>query len=434
MNRTLSAMKARKAQISVAILLVVLSLLLSACAHAQALSPVVPSFPPLPEKTGLRVAVASDLHFNPDFRPDGDEPLQAMYSLELADALLWDVKRQGADLLLLTGDLCNGGKSHRHEGLIEKLRTAEDNGLPIYVVPGNHDLAPISQTDFASLYDDFGYGEAYSRDPASLSYCVVRDGLMFLMMDTAGYSTGAIDLPGAPGSDSEGPFFSESTLLWAQEMLRRAEELNLHVLAAGHYNLLPEISRDPAGTGYYLENGERFSSLLCASHVPLYLSGHMHMRAVYQQDGLTELLTEYLLAYPTAYSLLDLTGAGITYTPRRIDVNAWAAETGQTDARLLDFAHWQQDGQWQYSVENVDYMAKKNPLNRREKEQAVEFFYRVMDAYWRGELVNEREILLSHPGCAPFFRCAEGYAYGWWLRDLIDTATHLVKGFTIPWT
>ena len=31
------------------VLLVVLSLLLSACGHAQALSPAIPSFPPLPE-------------------------------------------------------------------------------------------------------------------------------------------------------------------------------------------------------------------------------------------------------------------------------------------------------------------------------------------------------------------------------------------------
>ena len=416
------------------VLLVVLSLLLSACGHAQALSPAVPSFPPLPEKTGLRIAVASDLHFNPDYRPDGtDEPVQAVYSLELADALLWDAKCQDADFILLTGDLCNGGKPHRHEGLTEKLCAAEENGLPVYVVPGNHDLAPIKQTDFAAFYADFGYDEAYSRDPASLSYCIVRDGLMLLMMDTAGYSTGAIDLPGAPGYDAENPFFTESTLRWAEEMLRKASEQKLRVLAAGHYNLLPEISSDPASTGYYLENGSRFAALLRAYHVPLYLSGHMHMRAVYQKDGLTELMTEYLLAYPTAYSVLDITEDAITYTPRRVDMNAWAAESGQTDQRLLNFAQWQQDGLWQYSVENVDYMAKKNPLSARERSQAVEFFYRVMDAFWRGELANERESLVTLPGYASFFRCAEGYAYGWWLSELIDTTTPLVKGFTIPW-
>ena len=399
----------------------------------MAFSPAVPSFPPLPEKNGLRIAVATDLHYNPDFRPDGDEPLQAMYSLELADALLWDAKRQGADFILLTGDLCNGGKPHRHEGLTEKLRAAEEDGLPVYVVPGNHDLAPIKQTDFAAFYADFGYDEAYSRDPASLSYCIVRDGLMLLMMDTAGYSTGAIDLPGAAASISENPFFTDSTLRWAENMLQRAQEQNLHVLAAGHYNLLPEISRDPASTGYFLENGDRFASLLRAFRVPLYLSGHMHIRAVYQQDGLTELLTEYLLAYPTAYSVLDVTDTDITYTPRRIDVDDWAAESGQTDTRLLNFAQWQQDGLWQYSVENIDYMSSKNPLNASEKIQAAEFFYGVMDAFWQGKLYEERETLVTLPGYNPFFRCAEGYAYGWWLKDLIDTISPLAEGFSITW-
>ena len=426
-------MKLKRNCLIASVLLSFFALLFSACDSAQALSPAVPSFPPLPEKTGLRIAVASDLHFNPDHRPEGDEPLQAAYSLELVDALLWDAKRQGADLLLLTGDLCNGGKPHRHEGLIEKLRAAEKEGLPIYVVPGNHDLAPIKQTDFAALYADFGFKEAYSRDSASLSYCVVRDGLMLLMMDTAGYSTGAIDLPDTPGPSSENPFFSEVTLRWAEEMLQKASEENLHALAAGHYNLLPEISRDPTSNGYYLENGERFAALLRRYHVPLYLSGHMHIRAVYQEEGLTELLTEYLLAYPTAYSVLDVTDAGIAYTPRRIDVDAWAAATGQTDARLLNFAQWQQNGLWQYSVDNVDYMSSRNPLSAKEKEQAVEFFYRVMDAYWRGELADERESLVTLPGYAPFFRCAEGYAYGWWLKDLIDTATPLVKGFSVSW-
>ena len=419
-----------------AALIAVLAFLLSACssfASAQTAPSAVPSFPPLPASSGLRIAVASDLHFNPDFRPEGDEPLQATYSLELADALLWDVRRQGADFLLLTGDLCNGGKPYKHEELIKKLRAAQEDGLPVYVVPGNHDLAPITQTDFAALYADFGYAEAISRDPASLSYCVVRDGLMLLMMDTAGYSVGAIDLPGAPGSSSENPFFAESTLRWAEEMLREAAEQGLHVLAAGHYNLLPEISNDPAGTGYYLENGDRFAALLRAFHVPLYLSGHMHMRAVYQQDGLTELLTEYLLAYPTACSVLDITGDGIVYTPRRIDVDAWAAETGQTDSRLLHFAQWQQDGLWKYAVENVEYMAKKNPLSRKEKALAAEFFYRVMDAYWQGRLAEERKDLTALPGCEPFFRCSEGYAYGWWLKDLIETASPLVKGFTLAW-
>ena len=209
------------------------------------------------EASTLRIAVASDLHLDPD-NTDKSQGSEVAYNMELVDALLWDAKQQGAGMLLLTGDLVNGGKAQRHEALAEKLQKAEQEGLPVYVLPGNHDRAPIGQTEFAAYYEDFGYAEACSRDPGSLSYCVIRDGVMLLMMDTAGYSAGAIDLPGAAARSSNDPFFSEQTLQWAEDCLQDGLEKGLLVLAAGHYNLLPEISRQP-GSGYCIENGDRFT-------------------------------------------------------------------------------------------------------------------------------------------------------------------------------
>jgi hypothetical protein len=83
--------------------LLCLTQLLTACAAHAA----VPAFAPLPEAKGLRIAVGSDLHLNPDSRP-GKAPAQAEFNLELCDALLWDAKQQGARFILLTGDLVNG--------------------------------------------------------------------------------------------------------------------------------------------------------------------------------------------------------------------------------------------------------------------------------------------------------------------------------------
>ena len=54
-----------------------------------------------------------------------------------------------------------------------------------------------------------------------------------------------------------------------------------------------------------------------------------------------------------------------------------------------------------------------------------------MDSYWQGTLHDRRETAEAMPGCEPFFRCAEGYAYGWWLRELLDTAAPELQGFTI---
>ena len=381
------------------------------------------------EASTLRIAVASDLHLDPD-NTDKSQGTEVVYNMELIDALLWDARQQGAEMLLLTGDLVNGGKPQRHEALAEKLRQAEQEGLPVYVLPGNHDLAPVGQTEFASYYKDFGYAEACSRDPVSLSYCVIRDGIMLLMMDTAGYSLGPIDLPGAEARSSNAPFFSEQTLQWAEGCLQDAQKKGLTVLAAGHYNLLPEISRQP-GSGYCIENGDRFTELLRTYGVPLYLSGHMHTRGVYQEEGLTELLTEYLLGYPTGYSLLDLSGKTLRYTPRRVDVDAWAAATGQEDPVLKNFADWQQEGLYHYSVSNINYMSERNPITEEEKGNAVGFFYTVMNAFWSGTLSEQRARIEAMPGYEPFFRCAERYAYGWWLKELIRTASPLLKGFTL---
>ena len=62
---------------------------LPGCAHAARTE--VPALPETPPSTGLRIAVASDLHLNPDSRPSGVSPAQFEFSLELADALFSDV-------------------------------------------------------------------------------------------------------------------------------------------------------------------------------------------------------------------------------------------------------------------------------------------------------------------------------------------------------
>lgn len=388
---------------------------------------------PFPAAEGLRVAVGSDLHLDPDNRANGAALSAAGYNLELVDALLWDARARGAEILLLTGDLVNGGKPHRHEALAEKLRRAEDAGLDVYVLPGNHDLAPVGQTAFAEYYAAFGFDEAYSRDEASLSYCVRRDDLTLLMLDLGGYSAGAIDLPGAGKRSNNEAFVSEATLAWAEEMLREASARGLPILCAGHFNLLTAESRNPESSGYFVENGERLAALLRKYGVPLYLSGHTHVRAVHQEQGLTEQVTEYLLSYPTGYTVLDITDDTLRCLPRRVDVDAWAAQTRQTDKTLLRYAAWQQEQLKAYSVENVEYMAKRNPISSREKKQASAFFYAVMNALYDGELYDKREEIKAMPGAEPFYCCAEGYAYGWWLKDLLENVSPLLKGYTLKW-
>ncbi len=413
------------------LVLCLISLLFTSCGQQEIIVALPPD--PMPEATGLRIAVASDTHFNPKIKESASENGVVFYNPELIDALLYDAREQGAQMLLLTGDICNNGIYGHHEELAEKLQKAEERGLSVYVLPGNHDLGPIGQQDFANLYTDFGYGEAYSRDEASLSYCILREDICLLMMDTAGYLPEAIDLPGALYETDSSAFFSEETLCWAEQMLALAQERELPVLCTGHYNLLTADANNPELSDYYLENGDRFASLMRTYQVPLYLSGYLHSRMVLQEEGLTELVTEYLLSYPTSYSMLDLTEGSITYVPRRVNVEAWAKANGVNDSVLLSYSQWQEDELRQYSYENVDYMAERNPLKRWERNQAADFFYAAMRAYWNGTIAEKGRELKGMPGYASFFRCAKGFSYGWWLKNLIENASPLLAGFRLEY-
>ena len=94
----------------------------------------------------------------------------------------------------------------------------------------------------------------------------------------------------------------------------------------------------------------------------------------------------------------------------------------EMDPKLLRYSAWQEQTFRAYADENVDYMSKRNPLTNKEKKQAAAFFYTAMTAYWDGSLSSRKGELEAMPGYEPFFRCAEGFAYGWWLKDLIETA------------
>ena len=159
-------------------------------------------------RTTLKIAAASDLHVNPAFRYTNIvNPLEP-YHLQIVDAFLWDAVNRGADVVLLLGDITNQGRMSQHEALIEKLRAAQKQGVTVIVLPGNHDIGEVSTDRFAELYTDFGYGQAHSRDAASLSYSVVLGNQMLLLLDTNGYA-----------ELMSNAFLKDETLLWMQQQL-----------------------------------------------------------------------------------------------------------------------------------------------------------------------------------------------------------------------
>lgn len=365
------------------------------------------------EKT-LSIAMASDLHLDPENRYAGMVNPLVMYNMDIVDALFFDVIQQKADLLLLCGDITNAGRMTQHEALVQKLKTVEDAGIPVFVLPGNHDIGEGEAELFSQMYAEFGFQDACSRDTDSLSYSIVLDDLLILMLDTDGYT-----------NRTDGAFLSDITLTWIHEQLKQAKEKKQQVLVAGHYSLLTGQSTEFTGQGELLYLLEEYE-------VPLYVCGHLHQRNVSSANSLSELVVEQVSAYPCSYALLYKEGENeYRYTPRRIDVNAWAKETGQTSSELLDFNTYEETVFRERCEETVQLLKGDKWISGKKMKQATDFFRDVQQEYLEGSLYDHKEDFLKHPGYKIFMTLAEGTTYGRWMPVFLENAGPYTAGFVL---
>ena len=298
--------------------------------------------------SGFRAVIASDLHYIAPELTDGGPGYQQIlkngdskfmpYVEEITDAFLDEVLADPPDLVLLTGDLTFNGAEISHRRLAGKLQRLEDAGIPVLVLPGNHDVynenaalyrggsferVPFADSEsFAGIYRDFGPGEALSADSDSLSYVwQLNEQVWIMMLD----ENTAHDFCG----------LSDRSFQWIEVQLQKAREEGRFVLVAGHQNVFQHsIFRG----GYVIQGAQRLQELLRRYGVPLCLSGHLHTQHVLSEDGLTEIATSALCSYPCQYAVLTAEDGRLRYGTRRLDLAAWAERNGRPDAVFQDFA------------------------------------------------------------------------------------------------
>ena len=298
--------------------------------------------------SGFRAVIASDLHYIAPELTDGGPGYQQIlkngdskfmpYVEEITDAFLDEVLADPPDVVLLTGDLTFNGAEISHRRLAGKLQRLEDAGIPVLVLPGNHDVynenaalyrggsferVPFASGEsFAEIYRDFGPGEALSADSDSLSYVwQLNEQVWIMMLD----ENTAHDFCG----------LSDRSFQWIEAQLQKAREEGRFVLVAGHQNVFQHsIFRG----GYVIQGAQRLQELLRRYGVPLCLSGHLHTQHVLSEDGLTEIATSALCSYPCQYAVLTAEDGRLRYGTRRLDLAAWAERNGRPDAVFQDFA------------------------------------------------------------------------------------------------
>jgi len=249
---------------------------------------------------GKAIIVLSDIHVvapelvNTENTDDGtNEPKLLQYSAEILEQVVGNALKAKPDLVLITGDLTEGGDLASHKQVVSTLSKLRTEGIKVAVIPGNHDInhgtTPTTPQQFAELYKDMGYDMAYAKDEASLSYvCEPFDGLVLLCIDTA---TGSI---------------ADASLAWLLDEADKAREKGKQVVALQHHNLVEHYDgHSTLQTRYILNNYEEVGKKMMKHGIHLVMTGHTHVNDIAQYkteaDSLIDLETGSLLAYPNAW-------------------------------------------------------------------------------------------------------------------------------------
>jgi 3',5'-cyclic AMP phosphodiesterase CpdA len=270
--------------------------LISGCATVPTPLPpeTFPAYPP------VRFAIISDPHLydvslsveGPAFERNLSGGLKLfLESGEILDEGIRGVKEAAPRFVIVPGDLTKDGERASHLLMASRLHELLAEGIPVYVVPGNHDVRNpsarryvgdrvekvenVSPKEFTEIYRDFGYGQALLRDPSSLSYVVEPvPGLWLVGLDSCRYGE-RNDRPVTAGR------LTPETLAWLKDALRAAARTGKAVCVFMHHGAMDHFKGQDFFLGeYVLENHEELARILAEYGARMVFTGHGHTQDI----------------------------------------------------------------------------------------------------------------------------------------------------------
>ncbi len=318
----------------------------------------------------VHLTFGSDIHYLSQSLTDNSETFHElaldksgkamMYIEEITEAFLENVSEEQPDALILGGDLTYYGETQSHRDLIEKLAALQDSGIPVLVIPGNHDVgfygsysyseAGQEETErtykgeFREFYYRFGPEQSLTVDDNSFSYLYpLTEDLGILMID-------------ANAGEWEDEI-SEETLAWVEETLAEyADDMN--ILAVSHE---PFLDLDDSDENYtQIDKSEEFLSLFETYGVEYGFSGHLHYHTEGTSGSFRNIVTSCVSVYPLQYGEITLDRGQLRYESQYLNMPAWAAEHGIEDENLENF--------WDYAREQQQIYAARRDARKAEEE------------------------------------------------------------------
>ena len=295
------------------------------------------------KKEELQFIVISDLHYlSEKLGIDQAAYKHTLYtetklseeSRFIIDAYIEKLSNEPSEIIIVTGDMTNNGEKICHQEVIEKLNKLRKAGKRVFVIPGNHDInnplafkyigynqvktETITPEEFASMYADFGYNQAYSRDKHSLSYALNIDSTFVLIgLDACLYKQNT------DTKSFSGGKLSDNTIVWLEKVLADAKDKGKRPFISMHHGLIehfPGQSLSPVSADYILSNSHQLISLLKKYDVKLVFTGHFHANDIATvAENLYDIETGSTITYPHSYRIIKVEDYTLTVKTKNID-------------------------------------------------------------------------------------------------------------------
>lgn len=292
------------------------------------------------EEDDLKIAIASDLHYNiprEELAGNPDQPIQ------IEDPIYWYANRRASmddesgfiideflrqcaeddsiEYVLLSGDLADNGRHlpEEHEAVAEKLRAFEEaTGKDVFVINGNHDASmnenETSFDQFMEIYADFGYDKALARQEGTCSYTAdLGEKYRLIALDSchANYST------------EDG--MTNAKVNWVCDQAEQAVNEGRHPILMMHHNLIDHLPLQRIlSRNFIVRNHLVTADKFANAGIKVVFSGHEHCSdAAVQTSSLGNKIYDFattaLSMYPLQYRVFSFNDEEIKYEARTVD-------------------------------------------------------------------------------------------------------------------
>ena len=242
-----------------------------------------------------------------------------------------DAKEKGLKYVVITGDLTLNGEYEGHIALAQRLKAFEnETGINVYVINGNHDInnpkaagfvndrkeaaKNVNAEEFAEIYADFGYNEAYHTYSAydtgkagALSYSInlEKEGYRLIMIDAGRYTADVTD-DRTNEKETHGGM-TEKLLKWVIKEAKDAKANGQTPIAFTHWNMSgANYLHEYVMQGFVMNDAYILQETFADAGINYAFSGHQHISDVditYSDSGepLYSIITPTLTQYPFTY-------------------------------------------------------------------------------------------------------------------------------------